>query len=1184
MPVSLNPRLLTVKPALPYFAPEDTSEEALLPLTDVDPKLQEQIDAWRDNIRQRFPHSPLADQVPAEPIPTWQPPAPAYHPSVSFIRDYPDPQQIGPIVQRIVQAQVSLPDYRKRFDPELPYPLTVHLASSTGLPGFAYGIVQPFDPAQLGQTVAAASAYLRDNRAVFGFQDVSRELRAPVVVGETAKAELIHVRYQQWHQERPVYGGQVVMHMGRRATANGSHPSYFSSGYMPIPPDRSFHATIDAAEAVRRAKQALAARLTGDDALALLAEAVGDPDPDANPKRAELLQTLAALGEHRLATLNTLAQLKSGLAEMQPENARVLAAIVDATYNAPATFREGGPIFFPPPGGFDDYGSALAPWLPKDQTREPFDVPSLEFLRTPVEPALARVLQELVTQRTQAAGLLRGLTRQLDALAPAGQDPDALPLVAAGLWQQWGDAFDLPEWRVAVAPYAGAETFILPSAGNYHLAYRVELLSPTEDDGWRVFVDAETGDILGEPEHLLMHAPQFFATSRALLDNTPSQFTPAELTSLVQDLAATFIWQFHSDQGGGAFQVATLANQPAPMALHHADAVNIAYHAWKTYRHVRDVGQLTIPNAPQIQVQVGRGGSTFEVGFLPTSSDSVGRITFQTHNPQALPTGLTGEGGRPVFTPSLDPDVVIHEVVHALMWLLNPSPFEQRHDDVPFSRALLEGYATYLAHSLIERLDSGEEAWALAAYRDPSWGTRWDLGIDPQPPPGVAAAADEGVRALAVPNYYPLEKTQGLPVYDVSMAWARALWDVRRLLAGANGLGQTAARRLDLADQLVMQSYLSVHGWSSNFEVAAEGLIAAARTILPNAPWNLNAAALKLLVAQIIQAFTARGILADYGVQALDQVNHNGQPVWLVGTDTGLRLSASPTQPWANWTPITANGSALPGTVALAIGPGGSPVHVATEGGVYRWDNSQAGTSATRVGSTELDGERLQCLLTAGGKVQAGTNRGLWQFDSAANAWNAWDQSDKPRLAIGLKQVTLPDPNGQPRTIGLVQTPRQILWADVNHPDWKGVRFSSTIDWITSIEAIANTTLYIATQSGDVWPVGLTLVKEGTALVLKGAVNPKLARGAMGSARVLRLVDLGGLRLGAATTNGAFEYDLAPAGVPGWTSLLQLPTPLLVTALLRAGNDLVAGTAGGGLLVRTTQPAGVSESSVAIDE
>jgi hypothetical protein len=380
-----------------------------------------------------------------------------------------------------------------------------------------------------------------------------------------------------------------------------------------------------------------------------------------------------------------------------------------------------------------------------------------------------------------------------------------------------------------------------------------------------------------------------------------------------------------------------------------------------------------------------------------------------------------------------------------------------------------------------------------------------------------------------------------------------------------------------------------VHGWSSNFEVAAEGLIAAARTILQGIPWGLSNAAIKPVVDQLIQVFAARGILADYGVQALGQVSHNGQPVWLVGTDTGLKLSADLTLPWSNWTPITANGSALPGTVALVAGPGGSPVFIATEAGVYRWDNSQAGTQATRVGSNELDGERVQSLLAAGGSVQAGTNRGLWLFDAVVNAWTKWDSADVPRLVMGLKQVTLPDPANQLRTIGLVQTPHQVLWADVNDPSWLLVDLSpapgvsAVIDWITSIEVIDNTSLYVATQAGDVWPVtGLSLVNDRGELVLRGTVTASLVRGAMGSARVLRLVGLGGQRLGAATTAGVFEYDLTRA--VGWTSVLQQPAPLLVTALLRAGSDLVAGTAGGGLWVRTAQPAGgVSESNVPID-
>lgn len=1187
MPVSLNPHLLTVQPALPYFtrAEQPAIPAPVLPLMEGDPKRLALFDDWRSYIRQHFPNSPLVDQFRPEPILTLQPPRPEYHPSVSFIRDYPDQGQIAPIVQRILQAQDARLTYREQFAPLLPYPLAIHLNTYTRLPGFAYGTVQRFDPRQRDETITTANLFLRDNQAAFGFMDAATELRKPEVLGVDEQAELIHVRYQQWHQELPVYGGQVVMHMGRTAAASGSHPSYLSSGYLPIPPDRAFKPAIDAAEAIRRAKQALAAQLTSADSLALLAQTVGAPDPDANPQQIELLQQLAALAEGRLATIDALGHLKADLAQLRPDRARELAAIVDATYNVPAAFQAEGS-----PGAFDDYRAALAPWLPKDAAREPFDVPSLWFLHAQVDPEAARALGTLVTRRAQAAQRLRDLTQRLRDLAPEGQDPDVVPTLAAGLWQRWED-LDLPEWRVAVAPYAGEETFILPFAGDYHLAYRVELLAPTEDDGWRIFVDAETGDILGVPEHLLMHARQFYASSSALLNNpaVTSVFTAAELTSLVQDLAPTFDWKFHSDQGGGAIQVATIANLAAPMAPHQADAVNIAYHAWKTYRHMRDVGQIGIPHAPRLQVQVGRGGSTFSVGFMPTSHDFLGRITFQTHNVQALPQGLAGEGRRPVFTPSLDPDIVIHEVVHGLMWLVNPSPFDQRHDDVPFGRALLEGYATYLAHSLIARQDPLNESWASAAYRDPRWGDRWDLGIGPQAPAGAAPAPDEGVRALIVPNYYPLEETQGLPVYDVSMAWARALWDVRRLLAQANALGQTEGRRLDLADQLVLQSYLSVHGWSSNFEIAAEALIAAARTILQGAPWNLSEAALKPIVGQIIQAFAARGILADYGVQTLGQVNHNGQPVWLVGTDTGLKLSADLTLPWSSWTAITENGDALPGTVALVTGPGGSPVFIATEGGVFRWDNGQAGTQATRVGSTGLSGERVQSLLAAGGGVQAGTNRALWRFDAVANAWRAWDLDNVPRLVMGLKQVALPDPAGQLRTIGLVHTPHQVLWADINHPSWLLVDLSpaagvnAAIDWITSIEVIDNTSLYVATQAGEVWPVtGLSLVNQGGELVLRGTVTAALVRGAMGSARVLQLVSLGGQHLGAAATAGVFEYDLTSA--VGWTSVLQQPSPILVTALLRAGNVLVAGTAGGGLKVLTTQLAGgVSESTVPID-
>jgi hypothetical protein len=99
-------------------------------------------------------------------------------------------------------------------------------------------------------------------------------------------------------------------------------------------------------------------------------------------------------------------------------------------------------------------------------------------------------------------------------------------------------------------------------------------------------------------------------------------------------------------------------------------------------------------------------------------------------------------------------------MAHALMWLLHRAPFDSRHDSVPFGRALLEGYANYLARSLAARSDPspGAGQWARASYRDANWRQRWDVAVPAvQSPsqPSQLAQSKIGLRLLPVPNYLP---------------------------------------------------------------------------------------------------------------------------------------------------------------------------------------------------------------------------------------------------------------------------------------------------------------------------------------------------------------------------------------------------------------------------------------------
>jgi len=80
----------------------------------------------------------------------------------------------------------------------------------------------------------------------------------------------------------------------------------------------------------------------------------------------------------------------------------------------------------------------------------------------------------------------------------------------------------------------------------------------------------------------------------------------------------------------------------------------------------------------------------------------------------------------------------------------------------------------YLARSLSERQDPGQGTWARAAYRE--YGKRWSLDIAADASSSPDQPGLGGRVALEVPNFYPEAETSGLPVYDVGMVWARALW------------------------------------------------------------------------------------------------------------------------------------------------------------------------------------------------------------------------------------------------------------------------------------------------------------------------------------------------------------------------------------------------------------------------
>ncbi len=682
---------------------------------------------------------------------------------------------------------------------------------------------------------------------------------------------------------------------------------------------------------------------------------------------------------------------------------------------------------------------------------------------------------------------------------------------------------------------------------------------------------------------------QYYASSQAVINNHLTGMTPTEITDANADLSGLAQLRFHANvggnTGGAAFTLAGLQNAPAVALNHHKEGMNIAYHAWKFYNYFLSdcrVDPVDLfkwftaagQQGPPLVIQAGMNGkkdARLETGFIPSKSEFTGTITFQS----ATDDGLISEGGTRVHHPSRDPEMIYHEMAHGLMWLLNSVPFDNRNDSVPFGRALLEGYANYLARSLAAQSDPGTGQWARASYKDTIWHQRWSVAVPAVEPSATHAPQRQiGLRLLPVPNNYPDVSTKGLAVYDVGMIWTRALWDMRTFLSQQADAGADEKARIALADRLVMQSYRCVLGWSASFETAAEGLIAAARILLSQIA-GLAPTRQKEIVKGIQDRFLARGILAERGIQAIGQVTTGGSTRWLAGADSGLRVSANPHLPWNQWQPITDAGNALPGVIDLFVH--GDEVYIATELGIYRWNAASNDLRADRVGGNEMAAQTPRCLAVVAGQPVAGTNYTLWRFDTVQQTWQQWIA---PGVAIELKlaaaQIMTATVGG--REFCLVAALDHIRYAEMSNggaaaPTWKILVIDNTPDWITSV-CVVGTMLYAATAYKGVWPVQLSF--SGGSLKATAGVPlptaPALPPNEPGMGKALRLMHDGNQKLYAGTTTGLFEFNLSANGSK-WTRVAGSPQTV-ATMVFPIGGAVAAGTAAGSLWIQQPTAAG----------
>lgn len=411
---------------------------------------------------------------------------------------------------------------------------------------------------------------------------------------------------------------------------------------------------------------------------------------------------------------------------------------------------------------------------------------------------------------------------------------------------------------------------IIPFAGHYHLTARVRLTVEGQD-AWYVDIDAHSGIMVGRPWQRVSHA-RFYATSQNAADGPPPQADfpanpfgfPAEPSPPLFELPAA---------GGGTDE----------------ERSTIAVHGQRLYNYLRD--SCGASQQLDVHVQAGRRikivlNASVRTQFNYDRSLSSKEILFE----QSSEAGIQLQPGNTaplIFFPARDPEIILHEMTHALFWLINPDPWEEQDVVSPFGRALHEGYAIYLARSVAAGSDPAEndKPWARGSYRA-DWGERWRL---------YRSSREVGADFLRMPNQYPAHsfargfQNISLEDYDVGMIWARALWDLRQVLDPVD------------TDFLAVQAYPYLHGSIVNFETAAEGLMEAdARGK------QLNAA------AAVDPIFSTRGLVSSEGVFGFAQTSTGSMAA---ATDRGIQLQTA-----GGWiVDATPGSSAITGVASLAV-------------------------------------------------------------------------------------------------------------------------------------------------------------------------------------------------------------------------------------------------------------------------
>ncbi|MBI5302707.1 MAG: hypothetical protein HY868_11260 [Chloroflexi bacterium] len=689
-------------------------------------------------------------------------------------------------------------------------------------------------------------------------------------------------------------------------------------------------------------------------------------------------------------------------------------------------------------------------------------------------------------------------------------------------------------WHARVVHYAGSESCVLPFGGEYFLATQVELHSPDDTETWTLFIDRESGEVLGLPQSSALHANAvaFSNAGEALhWELVPN----AQLTGNFPDADPTpaFIHvKIQTANGEVPFQwqAGPLSHDPSTPEF---KAANAAYHAGKMLTYFQN-GCAGQPNsvrarlnpATHIDLVVDTIARTkFDFGSTPP------RITFQKDPGDGIETAA-----NLVHQPALDPELIYHEVAHALMWLLNPKPFKASPGAPPFARSLLEGYANYFARSLAEQTDPAL-LWARAAYRaqdvvagvDKGWGQRWALTR-----PDAIAGAD----LFALPNLYPLAvvSEDALPVYDAAMVWARVLWDLRTLVG------------VDVADRLALSAYIKFDSeLVSNFEFASETLSYTAEVEFPQIEWR-----------EILRVlFSQRGIVTNQGIQALTT---SGQSV-VVGADAGVMRFDG--QNWSRKEDELVDNQPnefLRDVVALAVR--GNTWYAATETEVYQQGPNHARWRKVAAWKNAKHGRLFALATPSNDDPFVGSGLGALHPNPTWTFYNPQNGTQfEGRLALDLAIATN-------AVSALCIAGYNAVWTRAANGSWKMVVLNRQADDLVTCLASNDATVYVGTGNVGIWQLQIDQNGE-TQHQIQVATKANLNDSAVLCLAVSAAPEFA---VYAGTTSGAFK-GVSRNHAWEWTRLDggDLPHDATVTQILAKDDVLWAGTALYGLWRRVNE-------------